>query len=36
VPSPTEAAAARDLLAAHGLALLCRGILNTGELVAVE
>ncbi|NBV44652.1 MAG: DUF1553 domain-containing protein [Planctomycetia bacterium] len=36
MPSATEAAAARDLRAAHGLTALCRGILNAGELVAVE
>jgi len=35
-PSPTEAEAALSLLAAHGLTAVCRGILNAGELVAME
>ena len=35
-PGPAEAEAAGDLLADHGLVAVCRGILNAGELVALE
>jgi len=34
-PAPAEATAASDLLAGHGLPLLCRALFNANEFVYV-